>query len=190
MKAAAGLLGVAVLLIAVTGNANRAAHDPARIGSVLSALRSDLHKVRSDLAGEKHDIYHGATPSTGACYNLVNNVNNDVVRRLDHDAMANALFDRNWLTDDIAHMNTDIGTLRDDVRDFENDNVAHVSTERRALASLIGITARARDTADAYIKKINADVMTGYKLANRYRRAHRCRAGDQINTIAVVVPRV
>ena len=187
MKAAAGLLSVAVLLIASRGGASHAAHDPARFASVLAALRSDMRKENRDLGGEIRDILHGAQPSTGPCYNLFNNVNYDVVQRLDHDASGNALFDRNWLGGDISVMRTDITTLQEDVRDLENDGVP-VGTQTRAISSLRQKIAQTRTTANTYIGQVNADVTTGYRLARRYWRAHRCPASDQVTASAVSVP--
>ena len=118
-----------MVLVAACGSARHAGHDPASFRSVLAALQSDMRKANSDLRGEEKDIRDGATSSAGPCYSLFNNVNYDVVQRLDRDAAGDAVLDRNWLNNDIAQMKTDINTVQHDVRDFQNDAVAHVSKE-------------------------------------------------------------
>jgi hypothetical protein len=190
LKAAAGLLATAMVLISACGNARHAGHDPASFRSVLAALQSDMRKANSDLRGEAKDIRRGTASPAGPCYSLFNNVNYDVVQRLDRDAAGGAVLDRNSLSSDIAQMKMDIKTLQEDVRDFQNDAVAHVSREKRAVASLRRIIARTRRTADEYIAQVNADVSTGYQLAGQFWRQHRCPAGDQIGTPAVQVPLV
>jgi len=127
MKAVAGTLVVVAILVALGGSPHGAAgvtpHDPARFSTVLAALKSDEGQADNGLAGVIHDIETGVTPSTGPCYNLFNNVNNDIVRRLDDEVAANALADRIWLRGDIGQMESDIRTLIADLRDFENDHV-------------------------------------------------------------------
>ena len=117
-------------------------------------------------------------------------MNCDVVQRLDRDASSDAVLDRNWLNNDIAHMVKDINTVQHDVRDFQNDAVAHVSREKQAIASLRQIISRTTKTADAYIEQVNDDISTAYQLAGQFWKAHRCPAGDQISTPAVQVSSV
>jgi hypothetical protein len=192
MKAFGGTLVVVMILVALGGSSHGAAgvasHDPARFSSVLAALRSDERQADRGLAGVVNDIAHGTTPSTGPCYNLINNVNNDVVRRLDDDAGASALSDRDWLSGDIGTMEADIQTLAADIRDFENDRVRHLRTEAAAITALRGLIALTRGTANGYIAGVNSDVLEAYRLASLYRSIHHCPVSDLISTPAVQVP--
>jgi hypothetical protein len=194
MKAVAGTIVVVVLLVAFgassRGDPGVASHDPARFASLLAALKSDEKQADWGLAGVATDIKTGVTASTGPCYNLLNNVNNDVVRRLDDDAGASALSDRNWLTGDIGQMEADIRTLTADLRDLENDRVRYLRSEAAAIAVLRIRIAATRATANGYISGVNADIREAYLLAGLYRTAHHCLAGDQIATPAVQVPGV
>jgi hypothetical protein len=195
MKATAGTLLAVVLLVSFGSHAVRASHDPARFPSVLAALRSDESQADNGLHWVNVDILHGTTPSTGPCYNLLNNVSNDIARRLDSDAGGSALADRNWLAGDIAQMQMDINTLRDDVRDFENDNVPHLRLETAAIAALQRRITETRAAADLYIAEVNADVAEAYALARKYWTDHGCAPADLISpnspsTPAVHVPAV
>lgn len=98
MKVGIAVLALAGLMIA----AGRGAHDPppdppAGFGSVLAALRSDLGQLNGDLRGEQADIAHGRVNRDGPCYNLVANVNYDVIKKVDYTVLTSVTHDRGRL---------------------------------------------------------------------------------------------
>src|SRR5260370_41464052 len=97
MKAAIAVLAVAAILgAAVSASARSAAPDPPRFTTVLHAVSTDEAKIASDLRGERADAAAGPNGAgEPACYNLVNNVDDDAVRSIAGFVVNNVVADRN-----------------------------------------------------------------------------------------------
>jgi len=187
VKAAIGLLALVAMVIAAGSAAPRARSDPTRFRSVLAALRSDLRKVKRDLAGEERDIRYGRTNPAGACYNLFNNVHYDVNQRLDHDAGANALIDRNNLQGQIGVMEGEIRHLSRYEKDFGNNRVAPLGGHwaEEAIGAMRARMQHTTSSANQLIDQVNADVMRGYMRARLAWEANSCPPGDKLTTTPV-----
>jgi hypothetical protein len=162
LMAVLGLLGVASC-----ANPRSNLSDPAKFGTIVHALRTDLTKIARDLQREKSEANAGASgPGESPCYNLKNNVNYVVLTTIRNFALGAVTADRNSLQSNINHIRSDRSNFEMDMFDFVNDGVARPAGATRAIAEVAKKINHARETANSIISRVNKKVRTAYGIAN------------------------
>ena len=159
------LVGVAACGI---GTAQQLHADPPKFSNLEQTLNIDLTKVDSDLAGEVGDAAAGANGAPGqpACYNLVNNVNFDVLKVIDNFIEGTVMADVASTQDDINTIRQDVANFQADIADFANDGVPGPAGSPQTISAMKNEIRRFIKAINGTITKINADVHRAYIIAD------------------------
>lgn len=187
---AAAILSAASGLVACS-TLHQSPPDPPKFSTVIQALNSDLAKIRSDLQRERLDAAGGAAgPSEPPCYNLVNNVNFDVLQTIDNFAQNTVSTDVTNLQNDINTIRSDVSSYKADLADFLNEGVHSPTGSQGEVTEINHEIGQAVAQANRIIKAMQADIGSAYKIADRL-AVHHCSADKpQDQTAEPTIPSV
>lgn len=154
--------------------------DPAKLSAIQHALVTDLNKLNSDLRRERADVAAGPNGAgEQGCYNLVNSVDYDVVKTVDHFVQDTVAADRNNMQHDIKVLRLDIKNFQRDIADFRNDGVPKPAGASAAIGEITTKINQQVAAANRVIDHVNAGVRQAYVMADRLASQGGCPPSDR-----------
>jgi outer membrane murein-binding lipoprotein Lpp len=189
--AIATVILTAALGLAACSTLHQSPHDPPKFSSVIRTLNTDLAKIRGDLRRERRDASAGAAgPGEPACYNLVNNVNFDVLKTIDNFAQSTVSSDVTNLQNDIDTLRSDVRSYQADLADFINDGVRSPTGSNGEIREIHHRIRQVVARANRIIKGLQAAISSAYKIADHLAVGHCSSDKPEAQTAEPTIPRV